>query len=55
MAGGSQIFVPKGMKPMPSRSPKPERTFWVLFTLLHAVETVSKIVSLLSSHLEYTK
>ncbi|KAK3404616.1 hypothetical protein EUGRSUZ_K00925 [Eucalyptus grandis] len=39
------------MKPMTSRCPEPQRTFGILFALIHAIETVSEIFTLLSSHL----
>lgn len=48
-------LVPKGMKPMASRFPKPERTFRILLTLFHSIETVCKVVALLISNLEYSK
>jgi len=43
------------MKPMTSRFPKPERTFRILLTLFHAIETVCKVLALLISNLEYYK
>jgi hypothetical protein len=52
---GKVQLIPEGMKPMAARSPKPERTFRILFTVLHAIETVCKVGALLSSYLEYSK
>lgn len=52
---GKVQVIPEGMKPMVTGSPKPERTFRILFTLLHSIETVCKVGALLSSYLEYSK
>lgn len=45
------IKLPEGFEPMTPFSPKPNRTFWIFFTLFHPVKTFGQVGALLRCNL----